>query len=347
MESFLRFVGNLFLLIALLLSPDEDKSMTTRVSEGVGMAVHYIDVGQADCALIECDGEFALIDGGNVDDGQMIVAYLDQQGVQTLSAMVCSHAHEDHVGGLSAVLAKFDVESVYAPVKSYDSKVYSDFARYAKKEGCGITVPAPGDSFSVGGAQVTVLGPVKDYEEPNNTSLVLKVEYGTDSFLFTGDMEVLAENDMLDAGADVRADVLKVGHHGSETSSGYRFVYEVMPDYGVISVGTGNTYGHPHTAPLSRLKDAGVVLFRTDELGTVIARTDGSRLSFTWENQSAQPEDVEPGDGEKRVYIGNRKTRRFHTEDCINLPKGPNRVEFETYDIAAAAGYEPCQSCLK
>ena len=276
----------------------------------------------------------------------MLVAYLDQQGVERISALVCSHAHEDHVGGLPAVLAKFPVEQVYAPVTAYDSTIYSNFVKYAKKEGCGITVPSPGDTFSLGGATVMVLGPVKEYEETNNTSLVLKVEYLDSSFLFTGDMEVLAENDMLDAGMDVRADVLKVGHHGSETSSGYRFVYEVMADYGVISVGAGNTYGHPDRAPLSRLKDAGMVIFRTDELGTVIARTDGNTLSFTWENQSAQPEDLEPGDSRDLVYVGNHKTRKFHTQSCTSLPKGKNRVEFDTYDAALAAGYSPCGSCL-
>ena len=347
MEGILEFFGNLLLLIALLLSPDENKTMSAQVPQGAGMEVHYLDVGQADSALLVCDGEVLLIDGGNVDDGQMLVAYLDQQGISTIDYLVCTHAHEDHVGGLPAVLAKYEVERVFAPVTEYSSKIYSDFVRYSEQEGCGITVPDPGDGFSLGGARVEILGPVKDYEETNNTSLVLKVDYGTSSFLFTGDMEVLAENDLLDSGADVKADVLKVGHHGSETSSGYRFVYEVMADYAVISVGRDNTYGHPDAAPLSRLKDAGMVLFRTDELGTVIARTDGSNLSFTWENQSAQPEDLTPGDGENRSYVGNRKTRKFHSPDCTSLPRGTNRVEFDTYDTAVAAGYEPCRSCLQ
>lgn len=346
MGSFLKFCGDLLLLIALLLSPDEPKTMVAPVPAHTGMAVHYLDVGQADCALIECDGEAMLIDGGNVEDGRKIVAYLDQQGIDTLTAVVCSHAHEDHVGGLSAVLAKYKVESVYAPVKSYDSDVYRDFARYAKREGCGITIPHPGDTFIVGSALVTVLGPVKDYEETNNTSLVLKVEYNESAFLFTGDMEVLAENDMLNAGMDVTADVLKVGHHGSETSTGYRFVYEVQPDYGVISVGRDNTYGHPDVPPLARLRDAGVVLFRTDVLGTVIARTNGRNITFTWENQAAQPEDVEPGDTVSMIYIGNKKTGKFHTPDCASLPKGPNRMEFDTYDEAVAAGFSPCGSCF-
>ena len=346
MEGFLKFCGDLLLLLALLLSPDQPKTTATAVPAAMGMEVHYIDVGQADCALISSDGEYMLIDGGNVDDSRLIVAYLDQQGVEELTAVVCTHAHEDHVGGLSAVLAKCRVEKVYAPVKSYDSKVYSDFAKYARKEGCGITIPKPGDTFLVGSARVQVLGPVKEYEDANNTSLILKVEYGESSFLFTGDMEVLAENDMLDAGANVKADVLKVGHHGSETSTGYRFLYEVQPDYGVISVGKGNTYGHPDTAPLARLRDAGVVLFRTDELGTVIARTNGSMISFTWENQSAQPEDVEPGDTVAIRYVGNKKTAKFHLPDCSSLPKGPNRVEFETYDEAVAAGFSPCRSCF-
>ena len=348
MEEILQFLAKLFLLFLMLFSPAEEEAVpTTPVMDGVNLTVHYLDVGQADSALIECNGEFLLIDGGNVEDGQMVVSYLDQQGVETLSALVCTHAHEDHVGGLPAVLAKFDVESVYAPVTEYSTKIYSNFVRYADEEGCGITIPSPGDSFTVGGAQVTVLGPVEEYDDPNNTSLVLMVEYGSSSFLFTGDMEVLAENAILDIGADVRADVLKVGHHGSETSSGYRFIYEVMADYCVISVGADNEYGHPHDAPLSRLKDSGAVIFRTDELGTVIARTDGTEISFTWENQSAQPEDLEPGDGAPEVYVGNRKSQRFHAPDCANLPKGDNRVEFDKYEDALAAGYTPCRSCLQ
>jgi competence protein ComEC len=162
-------------------------------------------------------------------------------------------------------------------------------------------------------------------------------------------METEAENDMLDYWgnkADWNCEVLKVGHHGSETSSGYRFVYETSPTYGVISVGEDNKYDHPHEKPMSRLNDAGVVLFRTDYLGHVIAQTDGSEISLSWENQNAAPADVEPADPAQLYLYGNKKSKVFHTYDCKNLPGEKNRVEFSDYDAAIAEGFKPCGSCI-
>ncbi len=311
-----------------------------------GLTIHFIDVGQADCALLECGGEYMLIDGGNRDDSQLVVSYLEQQGVQSLTAVVCTHAHEDHVGGLPSVLAVYPVEAVYAPTNTYSSKIFDSFLYYTDQQGLNVTIPAPGDTLSLGDAILTVLGPVKSYPDPNNTSIVLKVEYGDTAFLFTGDMETDAENDMLDyweGRVDWDCDVLKVGHHGSNTSTGYRFLYEVNPTYGVISVEKGNDYGHPHREPLSRLKQAGVVVLRTDELGHVIASSDGENVSFTWENQNAQPEDVEPADS---CFIGNKNSRIFHSPSCTNLPAERNQVIFSRYQDAIDAGYSPCGSCL-
>lgn len=311
-------------------------------STGEGLSVHYIDVGQADSILLSCDGEFMLIDGGNVDDGRLVVSYLEQQGVSELKAVICTHAHEDHVGGLAAVLAVYPTQAVYSPTTTYASKCFDDFMRYVDQQRLTVTAPVPGDGFDLGSARVTILGPVKDYPDTNNTSIVTRVDYGKTSFLFTGDMEQEAENDLLDAGADVKADVLKVGHHGSNTSSGYRFLYEVEPTYGVISVGTGNTYGHPHEEPLSRLLHAGVTLLRTDKLGTVVARSDGTEITFTWDNQSAAPENAEYAG----QFIGNKNSHVFHAEGCSGLPSERNRVTFTSYREALEAGYTPCRSCL-
>ena len=316
---------------------------------GDGLTVHFIDVGQADCALLECDGKYMIIDGGNVEDGQLVVSYLKQMGVETIDRVVCSHAHEDHVGGLPAVLSVFDAGKVYAPVTEYDTKVFRNFVEKAEDRAGEITVPAPGDQFTLGSATCTVLGPVQEYEDPNNTSIILKVSYGESDFLFTGDMEVTAENDMIDhwgENFDWEVEVLKVGHHGSDTSSGYRFVYETDPDYGVISVGEDNKYNHPCEEPLSRLKDAGVVVFRTDYLGHVIAETDGKDITFTWENQNAEPEDVEPADPAMKILYGNKKSKVFHTYDCKNLPGENNRIEFADYNAAIAQGFKPCGSCI-
>ena len=340
---------SLLLLLALLLGgcayPSELESTS---ADGDSLIVHFIDVGQADCALLECGGQYMLIDGGNRDDGQLVVSYLEQQGVEELEAVVCTHAHEDHVGGLPSVLAVYPTKAVYAPTKTYASKVFDDFLYYTDQQGLEVTLPVPGDTMTLGAAQVTVLGPVKTYAETNDTSIVLRLDFGQTSFLFTGDMEVAAENDMLDYWENrpgmLDADVLKVGHHGSNTSTGYRFLYEVSPEYGVISVGKDNSYGHPHAEPLSRLNQAGVVLLRTDELGTVVAVSDGQEVTFTWANQSAKPENAEPAQAE--VYIGNKNSQKFHSPDCANLPAEKNRVEFDSYQAAIEAGYTPCGSCL-
>lgn len=167
-----------------------------------------------------------------------------------------------------------------------------DFVYYADQQRLEITIPSPGDSWTLGETSVTVLGPVQSYADPNDTSIILRAEYGDTSFLFTGDMETTAENDMLDywgSRMSWETDVLKVGHHGSDTSTGYRFLNEVSPDYAVISVGKGNAYGHPHEQPLSRLKQAGVTILRTDELGTIVARTDGKEVTFTWGQPVGEP----------------------------------------------------------
>ena len=339
----------LILALALLLSGCVEVQIVpaeTGVS-GDGLTVQYIDVGQADCALIECGGEYLLIDGGNRDDSQLVVSYLEQQGVKELSAVVCTHAHEDHVGGLPAVLAVYPTKAVYAPTRTYSSNIFDKFVYYTDQQGLEITIPAPGDQFSLGEAAVTVLGPVKSYAETNDTSIVLRIDYGETSFLFTGDMETEAENDMLDyweGKLDWKTDVLKVGHHCSNTSTGYRFLNEVSPEYGVISLGKDNSYGHPHKEPMSRLKQAGVVILRTDELGTIQAVSDGKEVTMTWGNQSANPENAEPA--QPSVFIGNKNSKKFHSQDCANLPSEKNSVEFSSYQDAIDAGYSPCGSCL-
>ena len=204
------------------------------------LEVHYIDVGQADSALLLCGGESMLIDGGNVADSDMVVAYLADQGVEELDYVVCTHAHEDHVGGLAGALSQYPAGEVLSPVTEYDSQAFGNFLKYTQEQGLSLTVPEPGDTWTVGTAAVTVLGPVQDYDDTNNTSIVLRVDFGETSFLFTGDMERSAEEDLLESGAWLEADVLKVGHHGSDTSTSYPFLREVDPDYAVISVGENN-----------------------------------------------------------------------------------------------------------
>lgn len=251
--------------------------------EGSTLQVHFIDVGQADAALVICDGHYMLIDGGNAGDSSLIYSYLKEQGAEELDYLVASHAHEDHVGGLSGALNYAQVDTAFCPVTEYDSKAFQNMVKYLEKQEKSITVPRPGDGFSLGAARVEILGPVKEYDDANDTSIVLRIDYGETSFLFTGDMGREAEADLLDSGANVAATVLKVGHHGSETSTSYRFLREVMPEYAVISVGEGNSYGHPSEEVLSRFRDAGTEVYRTDTQGHIVAESDGKTVTFRTE----------------------------------------------------------------
>lgn len=254
--------------------------------EGSTFEVHYIDVGQADSSFIECNGHTMLIDGGNVDDSSLIVSYLQQENIDYLDYVVCTHAYEDHVGGLSGALATIQVGTVYAPITGATTKAYSNFKNKVKEQGLEITHPTVGETIELGSSDVQFIGPItEDYEDINNTSIVLRVTYGDTSFFFTGDAERESEQDILNSEYNISADVLKVGHHGSASSTTYPFLREIMPRIAVIQVGQGNSYGHPNVNTISRLEDAGAAVYRTDLNGTVIIKSDGENLTVETEKK--------------------------------------------------------------
>lgn len=253
---------------------------TPQIPENSSFEVDYINVGQADSSLIICDGEAMIIDGGNVGDSQLIASYLNWKGIDTLKYVVCSHAHEDHVGGLSAALSVAKAEKVYAPKKEANTKAYKDFKNKVSQQGLKIKHPKAGESVLLGSSRIDFLGPVKEKgKDTNSTSIVLKVTYGNTSFLFTGDAERDEEEEILSSGANLKSTVLKVGHHGSKTSTSYPFIREIMPQYAVISCETGNDYGHPHKETMSRLSDAGVEVYRTDTQGHITMTSDGNNIT--------------------------------------------------------------------
>lgn len=342
-------------LSGCMVVPEETTAPT--VPADSDFAVHFIDVGQADAALVLCDGEAMLIDGGNRGDSDLIYAYLQKLSVDHLEYIVATHAHEDHMGGLSGALNYATVDTAYCPVTQYGSQVFSNFVKYLEQQDKSITVPAAGDTFTLGSAQVQVIGPINSTDDTNNTSIVLRLVYGETSFLFTGDAEREEEQDILNAGYTLSSTVLKVGHHGSDTSTSYPFLREIMPEFAVISVGTGNSYGHPTEATLSRLRDADVTLYRTDYQGTIICTSDGKTVTFTVEKNAdadtfggigPNSTQTEPTSAEEAEYILNTGTRKFHLPTCSSVEQ-MDESNKEAYtgsrEDLIAQGYEPCGRC--
>lgn len=257
------------------------------------LTVHYIDVGQADAILVACGGEYMLIDAGEDDGDDRVIHYLTDLGIDEIDLVVATHAHSDHIGEMGDVLNAIPAVEVWYPEYRHGTKTEQRFLTAV--DGCGANLYEPelGDTYDLGGATVTVLGPVKEYDDPNDMSIVVLVQFGDDRFLFTGDMENTdaAENDLVAYWGEeaLRADVLKVGHHGARTSTSYHFLRSVSPSYAVISVGEGNTYGHPTSETLNILGQAEVYVYRTDTMGTVVAISDGQDIEFSWVKTDVSP----------------------------------------------------------
>ena len=312
-----------------------------------GLTIYFIDVGQADSTLIVSDGYSMLIDGGNRGDSDLIHSFLKNHNISHLDYIVATHPDEDHIGGLSGALSYATASVALCPVTEHSSSVFGNFVGFLDRQGVQITVPNPGDMFNLGGSEVEVLGPVGQYNDTNNSSIVMKLTYGATSFLFTGDAERDAEQDILEAGYDISATVYHVGHHGSDTSTTYPFLREIMPQYAVISCGSGNSYGHPHDDTLSRLRDADVTVYRTDMQGTITCVSDGTTVSFSTErNTDAVTNPTQPSVSvDEEYYIGNVKSHKFHRPSCSGLPAEKNRVILETRETAINGGYDPCGTC--
>lgn len=298
------------------------------------LSVRFLDVGQGDSIFLSCKGETMLIDAGEPDQGDAVVSALRALRVERLNYLVGTHPHADHIGGLERVLSEFPVEKILMPRAETDTRTFESLLDAVAEKGLKVTAPEPGTEFDLGEARVEVLGPREIYEDLNDCSLVLRVTLGRTSFLFTGDMEAGAEEDLLESGANLTARVLKVGHHGSETSSSEPFLDAVAPQYAVISVGEGNSYGHPAPQTLEALSRRGAEVFRTDLDGTILAESDGRDIEIA-------PEET----GDTLLYIGNRNSKKFHLPDCASLPAEENRVSFGDRAAAVAAGYTPCGGC--
>ncbi|MBQ8525229.1 MAG: MBL fold metallo-hydrolase [Clostridia bacterium] len=275
------------LLMALGISTGADDKLvsdtdTAKVAETT-LTVHCIDVGQADSTYIKLpNGENMLIDAGESGDAQLVADYLDKQGVSRLDYVVGTHPHADHIGGMAYVVNNFDIGIFYMPDAYSNTKTFESLLDALEDKAVDVRQAKSGVSIlKADELSIELLSPVSaEYDETNDYSAVVRIEYGDTSFLFMGDAEKLVEQELLDMGAQLQSDVLRVGHHGSSTSSSKAFIREVNPSLAVISVGKDNSYGHPHSETLSLLKERDTTILRTDKLGTVVIGSNGKDIVY-------------------------------------------------------------------
>lgn len=340
---------------------------TAKTVEPKTMEVHFLDVGQGDSTLITCDGHAMLIDAGDDTKGTAIQNYLKKQNIKSLDYLILTHPDADHIGGAPVVITKFDISKVFVSNFEKDSKTYRKLIQTLDDKRLKASTPLVKSKYSLGTAEFTILAPNDTYDTPNNSSIALILKNGKNTFLFTGDAESEAEKDILSTGIDVSADVYKVGHHGSRTSTSKKFFQAVDPTYAVISCGEGNSYGHPHAETLNTLRTNGVAVYRTDEDGTIIATSDGKTISFnvpaseTWKageptgsstkSTSSTPAVEEPAAEApapattELTYVLNVKTKKFHRPTCNSLPTTNRLDSSESRDSIIAQGYSPCKRC--
>lgn len=243
------------------------------------LIVWFIDVGQADAILVENKHEYMLIDAGNNEDGKLLVTYLKELGISNLKYAVGTHPHEDHIGGMDDIIKNFKIDTFFLPDAITTTKTFVDVLDAMELQNINYTVPVIDSEYYLGDALIKVIYTGTETKDLNNTSIVLKLMYGNNTFLFTGDATSATEKKIISK--DIGADVLKVGHHGSRYSSSDNFIRKVNPKYAVISVGRNNSYKHPGESTLNTLTKYGIVIHRTDVEGTVIATSDGNNISFT------------------------------------------------------------------
>lgn len=263
---------------------------SVQTEEYNGFSVHFIDVGQGDCTLVLCGDKTLLIDAGENGHETEVLNYLRSMKIDKLDYIIATHQHSDHIGGIPEVLEEYEADNIIMPrlTKSQTptNSTYTAFLKALQNSDAKIISAKPGLRFSLGDAEFEILGPVTDdCEDINSMSAVTKITYGETSFLVTGDAEKDEEYEIIENGANLDCDVLRVGHHGSSTSSGREFLEAITPEICVISCGANNDYGHPHDKALKRISYQTDEVYRTDICGSIVMTSDGENIEISYENE--------------------------------------------------------------
>lgn len=339
--------------------PVEEKPLNVSdfTDEELGLVVDFIDVGQGDSILIRSGNEYALIDAGDTYTSEELTNFISNK-TSTLKYFVMTHPHKDHIGGAPDILTSFNVENIIKTNDEGDSKIYETVVNLINEYQINTLEAIVGEEYSVGDASFMILGPNDNYENLNDRSIVVRLTYGDTNFLFTGDCENIAENDLMNIGFDISANVLKLGHHGAKNATSSSFLDTVKPSLAIISVGENNKYGHPHEDILSKLNDRNIFTYRTDINGTISVGSDGTNIYVIPQDageiipvgEEIIPESIEQETEEMIIYpedsdtliVYSTRDNKYHNEGCLQLNKVFTQI---TLGIAKEKNLVPCSDC--
>ena len=293
MRKIKQTVGKVLLITLLIISyqkvlnylEKENKQESIKIEERINVdnypfQIQFIDVGEADCILINNNKQYALIDAGNNKDGNKLVSYFKSIGIEKFQYVIGTHAHEDHIGGMDNIIKNFEIKHFYMPNVEVDMITYQEIKKELQKKNILYETPKLDNTLTLSNAKIKVLSIGDDKEDINSTSIVLKVTYQNTNYLLMADATSDVEQKILNK--NIQSDLIKIGHHGSNHSSSATFLNKVKPKYAIISVGTPNDYGFPKKVTLDKLERIGANILRTDELGTIIASSDGNNIYFNY-----------------------------------------------------------------
>ena len=330
------------------------------------LSVTYMDVGQGNGILVQCDDQTMLIDGGPRESSSFVVSYLNRMGIQKLDYMLISHFDEDHLAGAVGALHNFPVGTLLTPDYETDTGIYDSYTEAAEENGCEAVHPSLGDTFSLGSGSFQIISPVSwGHEDENQDSIGIILKNGRDRFFIGGDIGLEGEQEILESGVDIQADVMLTNHHGSHVSR--EFFQAVDPSWAVISCGENNSYGHPRQDTVELLQEFQVPLFRTDKQGTITAVSKGQGITFDQdpcndytpgENTLGEEEEIleetranlSNSAREDCDYILNIHTKKIHLPDCSSV-KSMDEDNMAFYkgdeDTLLSQGYTPCGNCMR
>jgi len=337
--------------------PAEATTTVPTATSGAKLKVYYIDVGQGDSEFLELpNGQTMLIDAGNPENGSQIVSYIKGLGHSKIDYLIATHPHADHIGGMATVVNGLDIRKIYMPKVSTNTQTYEELLTAIKNKGLQVNTAKAGvNLFKSGNLNADFIAPVNiTGHDLNQYSAVILLTYGDNKFLFMGDA---GEQSEIQITAMVKADVLKVGHHGSNTATSQAFLNKVHPKYTVIEVGKGNSYGHPTAATLTKLQSIGATIYRTDKDGTIIFTSDAKTISIDKKASSIQEQappassskpasskitSATPADNQNVTVYVTATGSKYHRDGCRYLSKGEIAISLKD---ATAQGYEPCSVC--